>query len=92
MEKSIFNNLHKAIKIRLVYEVLSKIKANHRIPFEIIESFCDGNKNNSGGVNFFYTKDKVFINNIKNEYIKILKDIRKNMQIYISQRKQYHKI
>jgi tRNA(Ile)-lysidine synthase len=66
MEKSIFNNLHKAIKIRLVYEVLSKIKANHRIPFEIIESFCDGNKNNSGGVNFFYTKDKVFINNIKN--------------------------
>lgn len=66
MEKSTFENLHKAIKIRLVYEVLSKIKANHRVPYEIIESFCDGNKVNSGGVNFFYTKDKVFINNIKN--------------------------
>ena len=66
MEKSTFENLHKAIKIRLVYEVLAKIKANHRVPYEIIESFCDGNKVNSGGVNFFYTKDKVFINNIKN--------------------------
>ena len=66
MEKSTFENLHKAIKIRLVYEVLAKIKANHRVPYEIIESFCDGKKVNSGGVNFFYTKDKVFINNIKN--------------------------
>ena len=66
MEKSSFDNLHKAIKIRLVYEVLSKIKANHRVPYEIIETFCDGNKANSGGVNFFYTKDKVLINNIKN--------------------------
>ena len=53
MEKSTFENLHKAIKIRLVYEVLSKIKANHRVPYEIIESFCDGKKVNSGGVNFF---------------------------------------
>ena len=66
MEKSTFENLHKAIKIRLVYEVLSKIKANQRVPYEIIESFCDGNKTNSGGVNFFYTKEKVFINNVKN--------------------------
>ena len=66
MEKSSFENLHKAIKIRLVYEVLSKIKANQRVPYEIIESFCDGNKTNSGGVNFFYTKEKVFINNVKN--------------------------
>lgn len=66
MEKSIFENLHKAIKIRLVYEVLTKIKATHRIPYEIIEGFCEGKNVNSGGINFYYTKDKVFINNIKN--------------------------
>jgi tRNA(Ile)-lysidine synthase len=66
MQKELFENLHKAIKIRLVYQCLTKIKANHRIPYEIIETFCDGNNISSGGVNFCYTKDKVLINNKKN--------------------------
>lgn len=66
MDKSIFEKLHKSIKIRLVYQCLTKLKANHRIPFEIIESFCEGNNNFSGGINFLYTNDKVLINNKKN--------------------------
>lgn len=66
MKKDVFENLHKAIKIRLVYQCLINIKANHRIPYEIIETFCAGHNIFSGGVNFCYTKDKVLINNKKN--------------------------
>lgn len=66
MKKEVFENLHKSIKIRLVYQCLTKIKANHRVPFDIIETFCNGNNLSSCGVNFCYTKDKVLINNKKN--------------------------
>ena len=66
IERNIFENLHKAIKIRLVYQCLTRIKANHRVPYEIIESFCDGKEIYACGINFCYTKDKVLINNKKN--------------------------
>lgn len=66
MKKDIFESLHKAIKIRLVYKCLNQIKANHRIPYDIIDTFCEGKNTSSGGVNFLYTKDKVLINNKKN--------------------------
>ena len=47
-----------------------KGKENKELPFEIIESFCEGNNNFSGGINFLYTNDKVLINNKKNSRIK----------------------
>lgn len=66
LDAKIFNSLHDAIKIRLVYKALELIKADDRISYGNIRLFCNGKNVNTCGIGMSWKNDKVYINKLEN--------------------------